>query len=1070
MMNSNIKDIYSLTPSQEGIYAQYFQSKETKTYQLQNVSKIDKGTDLELLRKSVEMLSVRHDVLKSAFTVLKSTGAIKQVILENRKPEFTILSQDMPYSQEVLDAIVEKDLNTALDLQKDSLFRITVIDFSDARYMVMHSHHIILDGWCLPVIINDLQSIYGELAKGRAAEEVRAELKKEAEENTTYAEYANWIRKQDTEAVGEYWKSLLADCESSHIYGKEKKDNVKNENIITFVTPVSEEAVRNVEKLAKESKVTANSVFECAFGVALQKYSGSEEVIYDKIISGRSIPLKNIEKTVGLFINTVPVRIKAEANSTVSDMLKETQNQTIEANVNGILPLAEIYKQTGIEAKSIDALFVFENYYTGDGSEIANGALKPETVSFEEQTEFNLTVTIMKGNEGYLIRTSYAEEMYTEREIRSFIEGYISILTKSLDANKLVRNIEAISEDEKAQINTFNETEHKYNIEENTTLYSLFEEQATKNAEKVCVIADNKEITYKDFRAYAERLDNKIRSITDNQKSVIAVICERSFEMYGAVYGIIRGGNAYLPIDPNYPQERIDYILSNSDAKAVVAQDKFTHLVTSVPCINATEILHSDYVAEKTEILANEEDTAYVIYTSGSTGNPKGAKISHKSAVNRILWMHEFYPLEENDVILQKTPYTFDVSVWELFWWGITGRTLCASKPDEHFLPAKILQETNTNKVTHLHFVPSVFDLFLTYLENNKEEQSKFNTVKYVFLSGEALTAGSIKRFYSIYDYNKVQLHNLYGPTECAVDVSYYACVPTDVDPVPIGKPIYNTQLHIVDKHLNQTPIGVTGELCIAGTNVGQGYLNNEALTNEKFIDNPYGEGKLYKTGDLAYWREDGQIIYCGRNDFQVKINGQRIELGEIENAITNVDGVVQCAVIVRDQYICAFYTGKEIEEKELRSILSETLPRYMVPHVFTYMESLPMTVSGKLDRKALPETDFTKISTETEYVAPETEEEKALAAAIEEVLDTEKVSGIIMNPPYIRQEKIDNLANTLQVCLDSGAKKILIPIAAATDMASVPAELMSKFNLIFYSSPEDAVFKALNVIKCHLV
>jgi amino acid adenylation domain-containing protein len=583
--------------------------------------------------------------------------------------------------------------------------------------------------------------------------------------------------------------------------------------------------------------------------------------------------------------------------------------------------------------------------------------------------------------------------MYTEREIRSFIEGYISILTKSLDANKLVRDIDAISEDEKETLNTFNATEHEYDIPANTTLYSLFEEQATKNADKVCVIADNKEITYKDFRAFAERIDGKIRSVTSNEKSVIAVICERSFEMYGAVYGIIRGGNAYLPIDPNYPQERIDYILSNSDAKAVVAQDKFTHLVTSVPCINATEILHSDYVAEKTEILANEEDTAYVIYTSGSTGNPKGAKISHKSAVNRILWMHEFYPLEENDVILQKTPYTFDVSVWELFWWGITGRTLCASKPDEHFLPAKILDEAKRNKVTHLHFVPSVFDLFLTYLENNKEEQSKFETVKYVFLSGEALTANHINRFYSIYDYNKVSLHNLYGPTECAVDVSYYPCVPADVDPVPIGKPIYNTQLHIVDKNMNLTPIGVTGELCIAGVNVGQGYLNNEELTNEKFIDNPYGEGKLYKTGDLAYWREDGQIIYCGRNDFQVKINGQRIELGEIENAITNVDGVVQCAVIVREQYICAFYTGKETEEKELRSILNTTLPRYMVPHVFTYMESLPMTVSGKLDRKALPQTDFNNINTEAEYIAPETEEEKVLAEVVCDVLRTESVN-----------------------------------------------------------------------------
>ena len=656
--------------------------------------------------------------------------------------------------------------------------------------------------------------------------------------------------------------------------------------------------------------------------------------------------------------------------------------------------MSEIYKASGIDGKAVDAFFVFENYYTGDMSDVEKGPLSPKSIFFKEQTEFNLTFTISKEENCYTIKVSYAKEMYTEEEISSFLNGYISILQLSLDAEKKIKDITVLGDVEKEKLlNDFNNTDHEYDVPDSSTLYSLFEAQAEKNKEKVCLKADNKEITFGDFKAYAERIDSKIRSITKEEKSVIAVICERSFEMYGAVYGIIRGGNAYLPIDPNYPQERIDYILSNSNAKAVVTQDKFCHLAGNTPCINATEILNNKEIVEKTEVLATENDTAYVIYTSGSTGNPKGAKISHKSAVNRILWMDDFYPLDENDVILQKTPYTFDVSVWELFWWGIKGRTLCASKPDEHFLPAKILEETNNHKVTHLHFVPSVFDIFLTYLENNPDEQYKFNSVKYVFLSGEALTANSIKRFYNIYNYNKVSLHNLYGPTECAVDVSYYDCKPTDEDPVPIGKPIYNTQLYVVDKHLNPTPIGVTGELCIGGVNVGQGYLNNEELTKEKFINNPFGEGKIYKTGDLAYWREDGQIIYCGRNDFQVKINGQRIELGEIENALSSVDGVVQCAVIVKEQYICAFYTGECFDSKALRSILSSRLPRYMLPHSLMHIDEMPMTVSGKLDRKALPEIDLNNISTDIEYVAPETAEEIVLTRVLADVLTVEDVS-----------------------------------------------------------------------------
>ena len=994
-MKSNIKDIYGLTPSQEGIYAQYFQKKDTKTYQLQSILKINKETEIETLEKSVEMLSIRHEVLKSAFTVLKSTGAIKQVILENRKPKFRVIKEEKAYTKEILDRIVTEDAEKALDLQNDSLFKVTLVDFTDERYMLFHSHHIILDGWCLPIIINDLQKYYCKLSEGTSVETLTEEIRAEVSAQTSYAQYANWINKQDANAVTEYWKSLLADSEISHIYGKEKKDNTKNEDVITFRTPLGEKTAKKIEKFAKENKVTVNTVFECVLGIALQKFSSSEDVVFDKIISGRSIPLKNIENTVGPFINTVPVRIQTHENSTLADLLKETQKQTITANTQGILSLAEVYKANSIDAKSIDSLFVFENYYTGDGSEIANGPLSPELVFFKEQTEFSLTVTILKDNNGYAIRTSYAQEMYTEKEINSFLNGYISILNSSLNQATLIKDIVAITKGEQDQIKSFNNTDHTYNIPDNSTLYSLFESASEENKDKVCIKANDSEITYRDFKAYAERIDNKIRIITKNEKSVIAVICERSFEMYGAVYGIIRGGNAYLPIDPNYPQDRIDYILENSNAKAVVTQDKFCHLAGNVPCIDATELLNSTEQPSTTPILANENDTAYVIYTSGSTGNPKGAKISHKSAINRILWMHDFYPLEENDVILQKTPYTFDVSVWELFWWGITGRTLCASKPDEHFLPAKILNETEKNKVTHLHFVPSVFDLFLTYLENNKDEQHKFNSVKYVFLSGEALTANHINRFYNIYDYNKVSLHNLYGPTECAVDVSYYPCVPTDIDPVPIGKPIYNTQLHIVDKYLNPTPIGVTGELCIAGVNVGQGYLNNEQLTNEKFIDNPFGEGKLYKTGDLAYWREDGQICYVGRSDNQIKLNGQRIELGEIEKIISEISDIESVAVIIKENngqdVLVAFCCGNETSTNEILKHCESKLPHYMIPGKFVFIEKMPLNQSGKLDRKALKNIDVVFDNTVIKE-EPVNETEKLLCGLFKDILAVDSV------------------------------------------------------------------------------
>ena len=984
--SENIEDIYSLTASQEGIYAQYFQNTDTKTYHLQNLCRISKDADPDILTKSIDMLSLRHPVLKTAVTTLKTSGNIKQVILSDRKPELRIINIDASFSQDALDKIISDDTDKSLDLKNDSLVRLTVIDFTDVRFMLMHTHHIILDGWCFPVIVNDLQKYYGKLCDGTSTDELITEISNEAKAQSSYAQYVSWIKSQDKKEVTKYWNELLLDASPAHIFGKEKKDNTKNENIVTFRTPLSHKVSDNIDTFAKENKVSHNTVFECAFSIAMQKYSGSDDVIFDKVISGRSIPLKNIHSTIGNFINTVPVRIRSTENSTLSDLIKETQAQTVGADKNGILPLSEVYKTIGIDSKSVDALFVFENYYTGDISQITYGPLSPEVVSFDEQTEFNLTITIIRDKDGYTIRTSYAEEMYTEREISRFLDGYISVLESSLDKDILIKDISIISEEESKLLDSFNETPHSYDIPDGSTIYSLFEKSAKANADKICLTTAEKALTFGELISISEALDFNIRQITEGKKSVIAVIAERSAEMYSAVYGIIRGGNAYVPIDPDYPQDRIDFILENSGAAAVVAQDKFKHLAGNVPCIDMTAFLEEAHNTEALPCLAEENDTAYVIYTSGSTGTPKGAKVSHKSAVNRILWMHDKYPLNSDDVILQKTPYTFDVSVWELFWWGMVGAGLTASKPGEHFLPAKILDEVENNKVTHLHFVPSVFELFLNYLEAHKDEVSKFSSVKYVFVSGEALMASLVQRFYNLFDFDKVTLNNLYGPTECAVDVTYYDCTPDDIDPVPIGKPIYNTQMHVVDKYMNLQPVGVIGELCIAGVNVGQGYLGNEKLTAEKFIDNPFGEGKLYKTGDLAYWREDGNIIFCGRMDSQIKLGGQRIEIGEIEAVINKLPEIESAAVLVTKDTLVAFYCGKKDCEEKIKDACAVKLPKYMVPSAVVNLDKMPLNQSGKLDRKALAQLKIDITATKINE-APVNDIEKFICKTFENIL-----------------------------------------------------------------------------------
>ena len=996
-MKSNIRDVYSLTPAQEGIYLQCLQTEDAKTYHFHSLFQINKNADLELLKKSADLLFLRHPVLKSAITYLKSTNTIKQVILENRNCEFTVLLQESRFSQNVLDDIVEQDRKKPFNLQTDTLFKVIIIEFSDKRFMLVRSHHIILDGWCFPIIINDLQRYYEQLFNGKDIKELTDEINKEVLSQTSFAQYVNWLKKQDKSEATKYWQNLLLNCSFSHIF--DKSDDRINKETATFRTYIDKETSQTIEGFAKQNRVSNNTIFESAFSIALQKFSGSNDILFDKAISGRSGPVKNIENTVGLFVNTLPVRVQSNENSTLADLIDEIQTQTINTNKYGILSLSEVYKNCNINSRSIDALFAFENYYIGDDiiGDMEKGLLSSRYIFFDEKTEFNLSVAVFKEKGEYIVRTTYSSDLYTEAEMADFIRGYITILESFADTEKYIKDI---SVTDNKLLERFNSTGHSYDIPDGASLYSLFERRVKENTDKVCIKTAERKLTFGELSDITVRLDARLRGITKSEKSVIAVICERSAEMYAAIYGIIRGGNAYLPIDPNYPQERIDYILENSGAKAVAVQGKFCHLAGKVPFIDMTEFIENPESSpiEGYGCAATPEDTAYVIYTSGSTGAPKGAKVSHKSAVNRILWMHDKYPMEESSVILQKTPYTFDVSVWELFWWGLCGGCLAASRPGEHFLPAKILEETEKNKVTHIHFVPSVFELFLNYLEAHNDEAQKFYSVRYVFLSGEALSAELIQRFYRLFDCSKVTLHNLYGPTECAVDVTYYDCTPTDTDPVPIGKPIYNTQMHILDKYLKPVPIGVKGEICIAGDGVGQGYINNPELTQEKFIDNPFGEGKLYRTGDNGYWREDGNIVFCGRSDFQVKIRGLRIELGEIESALQAIEGIDRAVVVVRRdksdrQLICALCTGAEISSKTIKEELGKSLPKYMLPHVFTHLDEMPLTASGKADRNALPEIDLESISTETEYIAPETEKEILLTDCICDILGAEKVN-----------------------------------------------------------------------------
>ena len=755
---------------------------------------------------------------------------------------------------------------------------------------------------------------------------------------------------------------------------------------------IGQETIDTLSKYAENNEATLFDIFVLTYSIYLSRIKMNAEKFNIGIaLLNRSGAVER--NTVGNFVNSVPFLVELENNKTFSENLtsiKTTVFKMFRHQKYCSDELAENLKSKyNFSGKFYDVLFSYVNVIFDDSIET--------TSYFQGEFHENLIINmdhlhvVGKSNVYY----HYITEIFSESDINKIHYAMLSIIDDAIrNPDKKISELEIAPKEELSILHG-----DTANLPENSTIPTLFEETVAQKGDETCIVTDDKNYTFTEFNNLVKLIDLEIRKITHGKKQTIAVAAERSIEMYASIYAIVRGGNSYLPIDPAYPEGRIEYMLENSGTKLVLAQDKFCDLFNKIKVLNVSETIRSGaFPTENPAVSALPEDTAYIIYTSGSTGRPKGVKVSHRSLLNRILWMEKSYPLDENSVILQKTPFTFDVSLWEIFWWGISGGKMAFMKSGEHFLPEKIVEAVKRQGVTTIHFVPSVFDLFVSRLENNPSEREKVASLKDVFVSGEVLSASLINRFYAMFTAEKVKIHNLYGPTECAVDVTYYDCKSEETDPLPIGKPIDNTDIFILDSNMQAVPKGVTGEICVGGTNVGEGYVNNEGLTKEVFLKNPFGEGKIYKTGDLGYINSENEIIFSGRKDSQIKLNGQRVELSEIENAISEIEGITLAAVAARknsegSQILCAFYTGESKESGEIRQKLGSSLPGYMIPQIIMHLEEMPLTSSGKIDRQSLPVIDLDNIVSGKEFVEARTEEEKALVEAVKQVLKTDRVS-----------------------------------------------------------------------------
>ncbi|MGA9870354.1 MAG: amino acid adenylation domain-containing protein [Rhodococcus sp. (in: high G+C Gram-positive bacteria)] len=963
-----LTDVWPLTPLQRGLLFHADLTRDgVDVYTAQIVFDLGGDVDGERLRRAAQRLLDRHDNLRAAFAH-DSRGLPVQVIPAQCEVPWREVDTTEPES------LIAEERSRRFDMATAPLVRFALIRSGTRTTLVITNHHILFDGWSMPILIKELLVLYA--ADGPLPVPVRP-----------YRNYLAWLTEQGGDAALTRWTDSLEGLNEPTLLA----DTYSGSAALPQDVPVRVDGTA-LGTLADAMAVTVNTVVQTAWSILLSTLLTRDDVVFGATVSGRPAQLAGATDMVGLFINTLPLRVRTKVTDTVADLARRIQREQVDLMDAHHIGLAEIQAAAGPGA-AFDTLAVFESYPVDHSAldhatDIAGMAVLGIDVA--DSTHYPLTlVTVLEPTPTMTLR--YAPGAFTVSQVTTFAERLQRILLAMAERpDGSVTRIDVLGELERRAVTVdWIATEVDQGSE---TLVDLLDASALEHSENPCVNFDGRSLTYANFAARVHCLARFLISCDVGPDSVVAVSMPRSMDQLVALHAVVHAGAAYLPLDPTLPVARIAYMVETARPSMILSSDGPDTFGSSIPVVDSATV---DLSAFGTGPIARAErlgdvhgaSTAYVIFTSGSTGRPKGVAVSHSSIVNRLLWMQSTYPLHETDVVLHKTPTTFDVSVWELFWPHLTGARTVVAEPDGHRDPRYLSELIRDEQVTTTHFVPSMLDLFLEH-----GNTANCASLRRIFTSGEALTRASVQRTHRALT---VELHNLYGPTEAAVDVTYHRTDPDGTGPVPIGVPVWNTEVRVLDRALRTVPIGAIGELYLSGRQLARGYIGRPSLTAERFTADPSGDGRrMYRTGDLVRWTLDGELQYLGRNDFQVKLRGQRLEPGEIEEALLRAPGVTAAVATVRGTgtaerlvaYVCGTATPQDI-----RRHADTELPAFMVPTTYIPLDRLPLGRNGKLDRSALPEPNESNGST-AETVAPSGDTEAALAQIFAEVLGVPEV------------------------------------------------------------------------------
>ncbi|MBF6302989.1 amino acid adenylation domain-containing protein, partial [Nocardia amamiensis] len=769
---------------------------------------------------------------------------------------------------------------------------------------------------------------------------------------------------------------------------------------------LDEAATARLTALAASLGVTPNSVLQTAWGIVIGRMTSRDDVLFGTTVSGRPAQLSGVESMVGLFINTVPVRVRFDPSESVRNLLTRTQGEQADLLDHHYVGLADIQSAAGVGGL-FDTLVVFESYPVDAAGLQAQAAdidgMAVVGLDAADATHYPLTL-IAQLDSRLRVRAGYLRDLFDEQTVRRIADRLTRVLTAiSTEPDVCVGDIELLDAAERdLVVSGWNDTE--FDVDSAVlpgrsasstalTLVSMFYDQVERTPEATAITFEGTSLSYAEFSWRVNQLARWLIARGVGAESYVALGMRRSIDLVVGMYAVAVAGGAYVPLDPDHPAERTEYILATADPVCVLTSGSDLDIDTAqvrIDLLDLKGLSEAPVTDADRRAPLRGSNTAYVIFTSGSTGRPKGVAVSHAAIVNRLVWMQTAYQLRADDVVLQKTPATFDVSVWEFFWPLQIGARLVVAKPDGHRDPAYLAEVISAERVSVTHFVPSMLAVFVA-----DAAAARCGSLRLVFASGEALPP---KPAHRLRELTGAALHNLYGPTEAAVDVTFHEVVDADTETVPIGAPVFNTQVYVLDARLRPVPVGVAGELYLAGAQLARGYVARPDLTGDRFVANPYGErgARMYRTGDLVAWTENGELEYLGRTDFQVKLRGLRIELGEIESALTALESVAQAVVVVRtdertgDQLVAYLVADPDrvVDVESVKAELGARLPGYMVPTAYVVLDEFPLNASGKLDRKALPEPVFeAKV-----FRAPATPVQEIVADTFAEVLGVQRV------------------------------------------------------------------------------